>query len=83
LGGEKEKKMKKQKQFAIAMVAILLLSVSMVPLVMSDDENTTLGDENVTNITNVNETNETVIEETADKEPILGIRDSLVPRGRR
>ena len=63
-----------KKQIAIAMVAILLLSVSMVPIVMSDDENATLGDENVTNITNVNETydNETMIEETADKEPTLG-----------
>ena len=67
--------MKKQKQFAIAMVAILLLSVSMVPTVMSGDGNATLGNENVTDITDVNGTNETVIEETADKEPTLGSGD--------
>ncbi|MCW3133023.1 MAG: VCBS repeat-containing protein, partial [Methanophagales archaeon] len=62
--------MRKQKQFAIAMVAIMLLSVLIltVPIVMSGDENATLGDENVTNLTNVNKTNETIIEETATKE---------------
>ena len=43
--------MKKQKQFAVAMVAIMLLSVLMVPTVMSEDENATLVDENVTDIT--------------------------------
>ena len=57
--------MKKQKQFAVAMVAMLLLSVLIltVPVVMSG-----LGDEEVTNITNVNETNETVIGETIIEE---------------
>jgi len=57
--------MKKQKQFAVAMVAMLLLSVLIltVPVVMSG-----LGDEEVTNITNVNETNETVIGETLIEE---------------
>ena len=70
--------MKKQKQFAVAMVAIMLLSVLMVPTVMSGDENATLGDENVTDITNVNETNETVIEGTVDKEPTSGPGDENV-----
>ena len=54
-----------KKQITIVMVAILLLSVLIltVPVVMSGDENATLGDENVTNVTEANETNETVIEE--------------------
>ena len=65
--------MKKQKQFAVAMVAIMLLSVLIltVPAVMSGDENATLGDENVTNLTNVNKTNETVIEEEGIEEKVI------------
>ena len=39
--------MKKQKQIAVAMVAIMLLSALMVPVVMSRDARATLGDENV------------------------------------
>jgi len=67
-----------KKQFAVAMIAILLLSVLMVPTVMSGDENATLGDENVTTITNVNGTNEKVIEGTVDKEPMSGSGDANV-----